>query len=146
MFDSLEALTSKLAATGYFIDPVMTKVVFLAAGLKKLLLLEGPAESGKTQLAPSVAADAGAHVERLQCYRGVSRDKAIGHFDEVLQRLYLEFSKGKQGSWQAVSYGRTVYPFGQGDVVLLPPVLGVCACIAEGAVVLDISVPKGSNA
>jgi hypothetical protein len=37
MFDSLEALTSKLAATGYFIDPVMTKVVFLAAGLKKLL-------------------------------------------------------------------------------------------------------------
>jgi mannose-6-phosphate isomerase len=46
----------------------------------------------------------------------------------------------------SVSYGGTVYPFGKGDVVLLPPVLGVCACIAKGAVVLDISVPKGSNA
>ena len=31
MFDSFEDLSSKLAATGYFIDPVMTQVVFLAA-------------------------------------------------------------------------------------------------------------------
>jgi len=58
MFESLEDLSSKLAATGYFIDPVMTKVVFLAAKLKKPLILEGPAGSGKTQLAISVAAAA----------------------------------------------------------------------------------------
>ena len=67
----------------------MTKVVFLAAKLNKPLLLEGPAGSGKTQLAISVAAAAGTHVERLQCYRGVSEDKAIGRFDEGLQRLYI---------------------------------------------------------
>jgi hypothetical protein len=48
MFDSLEELARKLAATGYFIDPVMTQVVFLAAKLQKPLLLEGPAGSGKT--------------------------------------------------------------------------------------------------
>jgi len=48
MFDSIEDLESKLAATGYFIDPVMTQVVFLAAKLQKPLLLEGPAGSGKT--------------------------------------------------------------------------------------------------
>ncbi len=41
MFDSLEELSSKLSATGYFIDPVMTKVVYLAAKLQKPLLLEG---------------------------------------------------------------------------------------------------------
>ena len=46
MFDSLEDLSVKLAATGYFIDSVMTKVVFLAAKLQKPLLLEGPAGSG----------------------------------------------------------------------------------------------------
>jgi hypothetical protein len=34
MFDSLEELASKTAATGYFIDPVMTQVVFLAAKLR----------------------------------------------------------------------------------------------------------------
>ena len=98
MFDSLEDLSTKLAATGYFIDPVMTRIVFLAAKLQKPLLLEGPAGSGKTQLAVSVAQAAGTHIERLQCYRGVTEDKAIGRFDESLQRLYMEFSKGNVGN------------------------------------------------
>ena len=73
MFDSLEDLSVKLAATGYFIDPVMVQVVYLAAKLQKPLLLEGPAGSGKTQLAISVAEAAKTHVERLQCYRGVTK-------------------------------------------------------------------------
>jgi MoxR-like ATPase len=102
MFESVEALTAKLASTGYFIDPVMTQVVYLAAKLKKPLLLEGPAGSGKTQLAVSVAAAAGTHVERLQCYPGMSEDKAIGRFDESLQRLYMEFSKDKHDSWHSL--------------------------------------------
>jgi len=105
MFESFDDLTDRLKATGYFIDPVMTRIVFLAAKLQKPLLLEGPAGSGKTQLAVSVAQAAGTHIERLQCYRGVTEDKAIGRFDESLQRLYLEFSKGqdtnaKAGSWR----------------------------------------------
>jgi enediyne biosynthesis protein E4 len=48
MFGSTEELATKLGTTGYFIDPVMTQVVFLAAKLQKPLLLEGPAGSGKT--------------------------------------------------------------------------------------------------
>ena len=101
MFGSIEDLSSALTATGYFIDPVMTQVVFLAAKLQKPLLLEGPAGSGKTQLAISVAAAAGTHVERLQCYRGVTEEKAIGRFDEGLQRLYMEFSRGQHENWQS---------------------------------------------
>ena len=50
MFDSIKDLAGKLAATGYFIDPVMTQVVFLAAKLQKPLLLEGPAGSGKAEV------------------------------------------------------------------------------------------------
>jgi hypothetical protein len=102
MFESLAALSDRLSADGYFIDPVMTQVIFLAAKLQKPLLLEGPAGSGKTQLALSVAAAAQTHVERLQCYRGVTEDKAIGRFDESLQRLYMEFSKGQHENWQTV--------------------------------------------
>jgi len=102
MFESFDELMERLKATGYFIDPVMTRIVFLAAKLQKPLLLEGPAGSGKTQLAVSVAQAAGTHIERLQCYRGVTEDKAIGRFDESLQRLYMEFSKGngENGSWR----------------------------------------------
>jgi PAS domain S-box-containing protein len=102
MFESFDDLMSRLKATGYFIDPVMTRIVFLAAKLQKPLLLEGPAGSGKTQLALSVAAAANTHVERLQCYRGVTEDKAIGRFDEGLQRLYMEFSKGQHEDWQTL--------------------------------------------
>jgi MoxR-like ATPase len=83
----------------------MTRIVFLAAMLQKPLLHEGPAGSGKTQLAVSVAQATETHIERLQCYCGVTEDKAIGRFDESLQRLYMEFSKGQDtnaraGSWR----------------------------------------------
>ena len=52
MFDSVEELSAKLAITGYFIDPVMAQVVFLAAKLRKPLILEGPAGSGKRPQRP----------------------------------------------------------------------------------------------
>jgi MoxR-like ATPase len=102
MFESMDALSSKLAATGYFIDPVMTQIVYLAAKLQKPLLLEGPAGSGKTQLGLAVAAAAHTQVERLQCYRGVTEEKAIGKFDESLLRLYMEFSKGQHEDWKTI--------------------------------------------
>ena len=95
MFNSICDLSERLRRTGYFIDPVMTQVVFLAIKLHKPLLLEGPAGSGKTQLPISIAEAAGTHVERLQCYRGVTEDKAIGRFDESLQRLYMDYAKGQ---------------------------------------------------
>jgi MoxR-like ATPase len=47
MFNSVEETSSRLAATGYYIDPVMTQVVYLAARMRKPVLLEGPAGSGK---------------------------------------------------------------------------------------------------
>lgn len=102
MFESLDQLSSCLRKTGYFIDPVMTKVVFLAAKLHKPLILEGPAGSGKTQLALSVAMAADTHIERLQCYEGITSRQAIGEFDESLQRLFMEFSKGQGQIWQEI--------------------------------------------
>lgn len=107
MFDSIESLSRNLISSGYFIDQVMTQVVYLASRLQKPLLLEGPAGSGKTQLDLSIAKAGNTHIERLQCYRGVTEAQAIGSFDAGLQRLYLEFSKNQHSDWQSVQANLT---------------------------------------
>ena len=90
MFSSAAELANKLRAARYIVDPVTISVVFLAARMGKPLLIEGPPGCGKTELAYAVAEAASAVVERLQCYAGITEDKAIGKFDEALQKLFLE--------------------------------------------------------
>lgn len=96
VFSSFEEVERGLRESGYIADLVTTMTVYLAAKLHKPLLLEGPAGSGKTQLAYAVAAAATTTVERLQCYEGIDDEKAIGKFDEALQSLCVEL-KAKAG-------------------------------------------------
>ena len=84
MFSSAKELSEKLRTARYIIDPVTLSVVYLAARMKKPLLIEGPPGCGKTELAYAIAQAAGTVVERLQCYIGISEEKAIGKFDEPL--------------------------------------------------------------
>ena len=101
MFSSLEEVSERLRSTGYIADSIATTTVYLAARLQKPLLLEGPAGSGKTQLAYAVADAADTTVERLQCYEGINEEKAIGKFDESLQRLCVELrSKSVGADWE----------------------------------------------
>jgi MoxR-like ATPase len=103
VFLSIEDLGERLRTAGYIADPVATTTVYLAAELHKPVLLEGPAGSGKTQLAYAVAEAAGTAVERLQCYEGVNEEKAIGKFDEALQRLCLELKSKSDGvDWESL--------------------------------------------
>ena len=103
MFSSLEEVSAGLRATGYIADSVASTTVYLAAKLHKPMLLEGPAGSGKTQLAYAVAEAAGTMVERLQCYEGINEEKAIGKFDEPLQRLCVELkSKSANVDWESL--------------------------------------------
>lgn len=103
MLSSFEEVERGLRESGYVADPVTTMTVYLAAKLHKPLLLEGPAGSGKTQLAYAVAAAATTAVERLQCYEGINEEKAIGKFDEPLQRLCVELkAKSRDFDWESV--------------------------------------------
>jgi len=103
VFRSFEDLSDRLRITGYIADPVATSTVYLAAELHKPLLLEGPAGSGKTQLAYAIAEAAGTVVERLQCYEGINEEKAIGKFDESLQKLCVELkAKSVSVDWESL--------------------------------------------
>lgn len=90
MFSSLGKIKDALRSVGYVTDEVTATTVFLAAELKKPLLLEGPAGSGKTELAYAVARAADTELIRLQCFEGINEGKAIGKFDDALQRLYVQ--------------------------------------------------------
>jgi MoxR-like ATPase len=103
VFSSLPELDQSLRATGYIADSIATTTVYLAASLRKSLLLEGPAGSGKTQLAYAVAEAADTTVERLQCYEGINEEKAIGKFDEPLQRLCVELkARSSNIDWESL--------------------------------------------
>ena len=93
MFSSTEDLSAKLKSVWYLVAEETLPAIYLATKLGRPLLIEGPPGSGKTELAGAVAKAAGTVVERLQCYVGIDEDKAIGKFDEALQRLFLETSE-----------------------------------------------------
>jgi MoxR-like ATPase len=116
VFSSLEQLVEDLRATGYIADSIATTTVYLSARLHKPLLLEGPAGSGKTQLAYAVAEAANTTVERLQCYEGINEEKAIGKFDESLQRLCVELkAKSNNVDWESLQtalHGRQFFSAG----------------------------------
>jgi MoxR-like ATPase len=90
VFSSANELGAKLRAARYVIDPVALEVLYLAARMRRPLLVEGPPGCGKTEVAYAVATAADTVVERLQCYVGITEEKVIGKFDEALQKLYLD--------------------------------------------------------
>ena len=102
MFSSPKDLADKLLAARYVIDQTVLSVIYLAAEMRRPLLIEGPPGCGKTELAYAVARAAETLVERLQCYVGINEDKAIGKFDEALQKLFLEVGTDGNRDWEAL--------------------------------------------
>jgi MoxR-like ATPase len=89
-FSSVEHARDILASTGYLVDEELATVVFLGDAMGKPLLLEGPAGTGKTELAKAVAAGTGATLIRLQCYEGLDEARALYEWNYRKQLLRIQ--------------------------------------------------------
>lgn len=133
MFSSPQETLEVLASVGYLSDDVTATVVHLANKLNKPVLLEGPPGSGKTELAYAVAKATETEVERLQCFEGINEEKAIGRFDESLQRLAVEMrSKSGQIEWE-----RLKQELHSLDFFMAGPLLRALQCLKPCVLLID---------
>lgn len=100
-FADLESVRNSLSDVNYLADDGIAGVVYLADRLGKPVLVEGPAGTGKTQLAKSVAEMTGARLIRLQCYEGLDESKALYEWNYKKQLLRIQ-TEGDGASWSEV--------------------------------------------
>ncbi len=89
-FSDVGEVRTGLANVNYLADEGIAGVVYLAERLQKPVLVEGPAGTGKTQLAKSVAEAIGARLIRLQCYEGLDESKALYEWNYKKQLLRIQ--------------------------------------------------------
>jgi len=89
-FGSTDEVAAMLKRVGYLADAAIAGVVYLGDRLGKPILVEGPAGTGKTELAKSVAAANGMRLIRLQCYEGLDEAKALYEWDYRKQLLRMQ--------------------------------------------------------
>src|SRR6266542_1131348 len=129
-FESVPEIREGLKKVDYLADEGIAGIVYLADRLQKPVLIEGPAGTGKTQLAKSVAEMSGARLIRLQCYEGLDESKALYEWNYKKQLLRIQAERGST-EWKEVSDDI----FGE-DFLLTRPLLE--AITAEDPVVLLI--------
>ena len=102
-FSDVAALKDELAGVDYLSDEGIAGVVYLADRLQKPILVEGPAGTGKTQLAKSVSEVTGARLIRLQCYEGLDEAKALYEWNYKKQLLRIQAEGGGDEDWTDLS-------------------------------------------
>tara|TARA_B100000902_G_scaffold363306_1_gene382372 strand:- start:106 stop:1002 length:897 start_codon:yes stop_codon:yes gene_type:complete len=101
-FDKVQTVQEDLSKVEYLADDGIAGIVYLGDRLQKPILVEGPAGTGKTQLAKSVAEMTGSRLIRLQCYEGLDESKALyeWNYKKQLLRIQAERNSDDSGTWE----------------------------------------------
>ncbi len=112
-FESVPAVRQGLADVKYLADEGIAGVVYLADRLQKPVLVEGPAGTGKTELAKSVAQLTGSRLIRLQCYEGLDESKALyeWNYKKQLLRIQVERNDEDNATWTEIEEDIFAEPF-----------------------------------
>jgi MoxR-like ATPase len=105
-FGSAEQVADLLRGVGYLADQHVCAVLRLASQLGKPVLVEGPAGTGKTELAASAAAATASRLIRLQCHEGLDEARTLYEWNHSKQLLRLLAGQ----AWTGVFTGEFLLP------------------------------------
>ena len=88
-----ELSVKDLETVNYFSNENLVDVINAAIFLKKPLLIEGPAGTGKTFLAKAISSFFNLELIRLQCHEGIDEDKAVYEWNYKKQLLSIQQDK-----------------------------------------------------
>jgi len=107
-FSDVKSVHDGLLSVGYLADDAISTVIYLAERLQKPILVEGPAGTGKTELAKSLALALGSRLIRLQCYEGLDESKVLYEWNYRKQLLRIQVERGedrgreRQSDWHRI--------------------------------------------
>ncbi len=130
-FQSPDQVASALQRAGYLADQATVTVAYLAARLGKPLLIEGPAGTGKTELARAIAEGTGTQLIRLQCYEGLDETKVLYEWNYRMQLLRL------QADHEAEDWGRLEEDIFSAPFLLERPVLRAIRAVEPVVLLVD---------